>query len=89
MSYIVITFQALFGYAYDIYPTQELIDQEFFGRKQDIPSPRVKDFLADFVAIGTKNYYFNYKGEDNMVFKSHHAGITADEMLVPVIIFRK
>lgn len=83
------TFQTLFGYAYDIYPTQELIDQEFFGQKQDIPSPRVKDFLADFVAIGTKNYYFNYKGEDNMVFKSHHAGITADEMLVPVIIFRK
>ncbi len=83
------TFRSLFGYAYDIYPAQELIKQEFFGQKEDIPSTRTKDFLADFVAIATKNYYFNYKGEDNMVFKSHHAGITADEMLVPVIIFRK
>ncbi|MDE5715025.1 MAG: alkaline phosphatase family protein [Anaeroplasmataceae bacterium] len=83
------TFKALFGYAYDIYPSSELIDKEFFGKRTDVPSPYVKDFLADFVAVAKNEYYFNYKSNDNMVFKSHHAGITADEMLVPVIIYRK
>lgn len=82
-------FQALFGYAYDIYPTDELIDKEFFGKKTDLPSPYAKEFLGDFIAVAKNEYYFNYKSKDNIIFKSHHAGITADEMLVPVILYRK
>ncbi len=83
------TFKDLFGYAYDIYPTEEAIRRGFFGKTDDAVHPRTKDFLADFVAVGIKEYYFNYKGKDNIVFKSHHAGMTAEEMLVPVIIYRK
>lgn len=82
-------FTSLFGYAYDIYDSQELIDREFFGTKNDVPNPRSYEFLADFVAVATKDYYFNYKKENDIRFKSHHAGITADEMLVPVIVYRK
>ncbi|MDE6656529.1 MAG: alkaline phosphatase family protein, partial [Anaeroplasmataceae bacterium] len=82
-------FKELFGYAYDIMPSSEAMHQEFFGKKEEIPHTRVYDFLADFVAVAKNEYCFNYKGEDEFAFKSHHAGITADEMLVPVIVFRK
>lgn len=82
-------FTDLFGYAYDIMPSSEALHQEFFGKKEEIPHTRVYDFLADYVAVAKKDYCFNYKGIEPIVFKSHHAGITADEMLVPVIVFRK
>ncbi|MDE7263664.1 MAG: alkaline phosphatase family protein [Anaeroplasmataceae bacterium] len=82
-------FEALFGYAYDIMPSSEAIRKEFFGKEEDIPCSRAYDFLADYVAVAKNKYYFNYKGSNGELFKSHHAGITADEMLVPVIVFRK
>ncbi|MDE6241356.1 MAG: alkaline phosphatase family protein [Anaeroplasmataceae bacterium] len=82
-------FQDLFGYAYDIMPSSEAMHQEFFGKRSEVPHTRVYDFLADYVAVAKKEFCFNYKGEENFEFKSHHAGITADEMLVPVIVFRK
>ena len=82
-------FKDLFGYAYDILPSSEAMRQEFFGKKEEIPHTRVYDFLADYVAVAKTDYFFNYKGKDDIVFKSHHAGITADEMLVPVIVYRK
>lgn len=82
-------FNSLFGYAYQIYPTAELIADEYFGLKTDVINERSKDFLGDFIAIGINNYYFNYRAKDDAVFKSHHAGITADEMLVPVVIYGK
>lgn len=82
-------FEALFGYAYDIMPSSEAIRNGFFGKDNDIPCARAYDFLADYVAVAKNKYYFNYQGPDSEIFKSHHAGITADEMLVPVIVFRK
>ncbi|MDE7095472.1 MAG: hypothetical protein K2O23_03190, partial [Anaeroplasmataceae bacterium] len=82
-------FEKLFGYAYDIMPSSEAMYQEFFGKRNEIPHTRVYDFLADYVAVAKKEYCFNYKGKENFEFKSHHAGITADEMLVPAIVFRK
>lgn len=82
-------FTDLFGYAYDILPSSEAMYREYFGKRNEIPHTRVYDFLADFVAIAKNEYCFNYKGEEPIDFKSHHAGITADEMLVPVIVFRK
>lgn len=82
-------FTQLFGYAYDIMPSTEALHLEFFGKKEEVPHTRVYDFLADYVAVAKNEYCFNYKGIEPIEFKSHHAGITADEMLVPVIIFRK
>ena len=29
------------------------------------------------------------KEDDDLIFKSHHAGITANEMMVPLIIIKK
>ncbi len=84
-----ILFVQLFGYAFELYSSYDAIHQGFFGSKEDEPCARAYDFLGDYVAVAKANYYFNYKGADNFIFKSHHAGITAEEMLVPVIIYRK
>ena len=56
---------------------------------------KIDSFIGDFVAIAKKNYYFNFDPfisselEDKMVFKSHHAGITENEMLIPFIVIKK
>ena len=69
--------------------SQDAIDMGFFGNKSDLINPRSYDFLADYVAIANNKYYFNYKSIDNHIFKSHHGGITKDEMIIPICIFRK
>ena len=82
-------FNTLFGYAYKLYETKDAISEGFFGKVDDPVNPRINDFLADYVAVGIKDYYFNYKDENAFEFKSHHAGITRNEMLVPVIAIRR
>lgn len=84
-----IIFKSIFGYAFDIYTKEEAIDKGFFGLKGEKPHIRSFEFLEDFVAIAKNEYYFNYKGIDSPLFESHHVGITSDEMLVPVIIYKK
>lgn len=84
-----IIFNNIFGYAYDIYSSSEAVDKGFFGLKGEKPHLRSFELLEDFVAIAKNEYYFNYKGISSPLFKSHHAGITSDEMLVPVIIYKK
>lgn len=82
-------FNGLFGYAYCLYPSKVAIEKGYFGKDTDEACPRCEELLGDFVAIGIRNYYFNYKGERADIFKSTHAGLTADEMFIPQIIYRK
>lgn len=82
-------FRGLFSGVYRLYKTEEAIRLGFFGLPEDMVNPRCADFLADYTAVATGNRYFNYIDKDHIVFKSHHAGITRDEMLVPVCVVRK
>ena len=56
---------------------------------------KISSFIGDYVAVAKDNYYFNFnptlyqETEDEMVFKSHHAGITANEMVIPFIVLKK
>ncbi|MBE6138042.1 MAG: hypothetical protein E7176_06575 [Erysipelotrichaceae bacterium] len=82
-------FNALFSSVYKLYKASDAISLGFFGASDDIINPRCDDFLGDYVAVAISNYYLNYKGEDSFSFKSHHAGITADEMRVPICLVRR
>lgn len=82
-------FNKIYGYGFNIYRTSELIKMGYFGNIDDPVHERCGDFLADFIAIGIKEYNFNYKGPEKIIFKSHHAGLTINEMLVPVIVYKK
>ncbi len=82
-------FNHLFKGYYELYKTEDAIKLGFFGLRDDLRSERIDDFLADYVAIAINNRYINYKKEADFIFKSHHAGITKDEMEVPIIVVRK
>jgi len=47
--------------------------------------PLLLDFLGDYIAVAIDHYMFNMNGESS--FKAHHAGLTKDEMEVPLIIY--
>ena len=50
-----------------------------------VPHPRTESFVGDFVAIATDEYCIeDYRTDD--VLKGIHAGLTAEEMDVPLII---
>lgn len=78
-------FNLFYGEIYDLYKSKDIY--QFFGNTSKM-NDRCIDFLADYVAIGKSNYYFNYSNS-NHVFKSHHAGYTKNEMIVPIIVVRK
>lgn len=82
-------FNNLFKGIYKLYKTEDAIKQGFFGKLDDARNERINDFLGDFVAIAINKYYFIYKENPGHIFKSHHAGITKNEMLVPVCIIKK
>lgn len=55
------------------------------------PHPRLFDFLGDYMAIATDRYCFYYQEnkQKQKIFKATHAGLTQQEMLVPLIGFYK
>ncbi len=48
---------------------------------------RIDDFIGDCLAVTSNDYYFMFK-DDDFIMKSHHAGNSIDEMVVPLIVFR-
>lgn len=73
-----------FGEYFDLYSKQEVILKEFFGPGNY--HPKFSESLGDYLAVAKGNKYFryDYNGE---IFKSTHAGISADELYVPLIIY--
>lgn len=81
--------QAFQKYAADfvLFPAQELIDQGLFGDFSQHPKNR--QFCGDYIAIGTdtaKIAVFKQPTKHKNLQHATHSGMTADEMLVPVIV---
>ena len=50
-----------------------------------VPHPRLDGFVGDYVAISTDEYCIDdYRSNDTL--KGIHAGLTAEEMNVPLIV---
>jgi predicted AlkP superfamily pyrophosphatase or phosphodiesterase len=77
-------FNQYFRDYYVLYKTKDVLKLNLFG--EGTPHDRSVAFLGDYVAIAIEAYYFLFQANPHMVFKGHHAGLTADEMLVPLII---
>ena len=80
-------FESIYSYVYDLYSKDEFLDAGFMGQSETMP-PRLSDFLADFVAIAKTDYTFALK-EKALEMKSNHAGITGEEMIIPLIVLKK
>ena len=88
-------FKKYFGEYFKLLTKEQFIDEGYLGLSKRKMNPYVSSFIGDYVAIATDHYYFNFnpdcysKVDDQLVFKSHHAGMTANEMMVPLIIIKK
>jgi hypothetical protein len=78
-------FNTYFGKYFHLFTKEEVIKKNLFGTGQN--NKNFNDVIGNFLAVATSNKYFRYDSNGNM-FKSMHAGLTEDEMLVPLIIYR-
>lgn len=82
-------FNELYKDSYILYDSNEFINKGFLGdTSKSKLNPRIKDFLGDYIAVAISNKYFEYN-DDFAGFKSHHAGMTGEEMITPLIIIKK
>jgi hypothetical protein len=79
------TFNKHFKDTYKLYTKQEFLESNLLG--QGDPHPLVDSFLGDFIGIAVKNVMISIN--DSKIYKAHHAGLTCDEMMVPLIIYKK
>lgn len=67
--------------------SEEFIESHLLGFGK--PHPKIREFLGDYVALAIDKYVFRMLKGDMPPFKGQHAGLTKDEMLVPLIIYPK
>ena len=79
-------FNKYFGADFILKTKKEIIKEHWFGYGKEN-----KDFycaLGDYFAIAVSNKFFLYRHCKEEMIKSHHAGITEDEMQIPLIMKR-
>ena len=79
-------FERLYGNDFILLDKAEVIRRQIFG--DGAPCKNFADSIGDFLAVAVGNKYFErYTHPDSM--RSYHAGLNADEVLVPLIIIEK
>jgi hypothetical protein len=81
-------FRALFGREFALMTGQQALSLNLFG--EGPLHPKARDFVGDFVALATGKiglWYRNSEGK-GYDFAAAHAGLRAEEMLVPLILVR-
>lgn len=81
-------FLDIFKDKYVLFKKEEVLKNNLFGygninKKSD-------DFLGDYLAIAINKTIIDYKKKaSNYILKGHHAGMSMDEMNIPLIIIKK
>lgn len=63
----------------------DILESELFGTGDK--HQLIDMFLGDYIAVAIDKYMFTVN--DKKSYKAHHAGLTEDEMMVPLIIYSK
>ncbi len=82
-------FKETFTDKFMLYTHDEFINSGLLG--EGAPHPKIDEFIGDYVAIAVSDtalWYKDCNGEFND-FKGAHAGLTEDEMIVPLIVVEK
>ena len=70
-----------------LFDREEFLKHKFLGKGK--MHPKIDDFLGDYMAIAISNSamksIYMQNGKWKKEFNAHHAGLTEDEMLVPLI----
>lgn len=78
-------FNKHFSKYFRLYTKKEIFESKIFG--EGTPHPKVDEFIGDFFSIGISEYMFIFSESKN--YKGHHAGLSKDEMIVPLIMYSK
>lgn len=78
-------FTGTFGDRFMLLSKEEVLDMKLFG--DGAPHPKAGEFIGDYISIATDRYALNWK-RSRKPLKGHHAGLTAEEMTVPLVICR-
>ena len=76
-------FKKYFGKDFLLKSKEEIINEKFFG--DGIENQYFRDSLGDYFGLGISNKTFKYD-ENSHVYASSHAGITEDEMDIPLVL---
>ena len=79
------TFNKLFSQKFRLYSKQELLASKLFG--EGVMHSLVPDFLGEYMAIAIDKYMFVFEESNNYI--GHHAGLSEEEMMVPLIMCSK
>ena len=71
---------------FDLYTKEEFIESKISGLFE--PHPSIEYSLGNFIAIAKTNYFFEHSSKHEP-FKGHHAGCTAAEMEIPLILLKR
>lgn len=77
-----LVFNKLFRDKFVLYTSDELVKMNLFGYGQ--ANPKFREYLGDYFSIAIDKYAFHLSGKK--AHKATHAGLTKDEMLIPLII---
>ena len=79
-------FNSLFSEDFILLTHNEVIESNIFGNGEK--NAKVDNFIGDFLAVATTDKALVYT-KQNHYFKGHHAGITDDELIIPLIVIEK
>lgn len=79
------TFDSHFEGKYLLFTKEDIYKSEILG--SGIRHPKTDDFIGDFIGIAVDKYMFSLS--DVKTYKAHHAGLSEDEMMVPLIVYKK
>ena len=79
-------FNKYFRDYYILYKSDDFLKTNMLG--DDEPHPRSKEFLGNYFAVAIDKYSFKL-ANSKRVFKAQHAGLTKDEMLIPMILLKQ
>lgn len=78
-------FNTHFKDSYMLLTREELFESKLLGEGEK--HELIDMFIGDFIGIAISNVLFSLNGVKS--YKAHHAGLVDDEMMVPLIIYKK
>lgn len=78
-------FEEMYGKHFILLSKQELYEKKLLGEGKK--HKMLDQFIGDYLAIATSNQMMSLTGDKPFI--AHHAGLTKDELEVPLIIFSK
>lgn len=82
-------FTNVFGDKFKLFTHKEFLESGLLG--EGVPHFKIEDFVGDYVAVAVSDIALWYKDINGAYndFKSAHAGLTKEELTVPLIVIQK